>query len=103
VKEEAMAVAKRAAATAAKGTTTAPTTKKPREKRQPADPMPKEVRAAAAAALAVFEEKLLEFPSIGFAGAGTRELKGARSGMVKSVRFDVDGKKHRAAITVAYR
>lgn len=95
-----MAVAKRAAATAAKKPTT--TAKKPRPKRPPAGPMPKEVRAAAGAALAVFEEKLLEFENIGFNGAATKELKGG-SGLVKSVRFAVSNTQHRAVLRVSYR
>ena len=87
--------------TTAKRKTTA--AKRARPKRAAAAPMPKEVRAAAAAALAVFEERLLDHETTGFTGASTRELKGARSGMVKALRFEVNGTKHRAAITIAYR
>lgn len=71
--------------------------------RKPAAKMTTEVRAAAAAALAVFEEKLLEFDNIGLTGTAGRELKGNRSGMTKVVRFDVNDTKHRATLTVAYR
>ena len=75
-----------------------------RTKRAPAKPMPKEVREAASSALMAFEERLLEHEDIGFTGSSTRELKGARSGMVKAVRFeDSSGAKHRSSITVAYR
>lgn len=73
-------------------------------KRPPAGPMPKEVREAAAAALTMFEEKLLEHENIGLVGAATRELKGARSGLMKAVRFEgSDGSKHRAVVQVVYR
>jgi len=88
--------AKKPAARKATGTRT-------RKPRAAAGPMPAPVRTAAAAALAVFEERLLDHANIGFTGASTRELRGARSGMVKAMRFEVDGAKHRAAITIAYR
>jgi hypothetical protein len=66
--------------------------------------MPKEVREAAAAALATFEERLLEHESLGLSGSAMRELKGARSGMAKTVRFEgPNGTKHRVTLTVAYR
>jgi hypothetical protein len=82
--------------TTAKKTTT-------RRQKPAATPMPEGVRAAAAHALGAFEEKLLENENVGFNGANTRELKGNRVGMVKTVKFDVGNTKKRAIITVVYR
>lgn len=58
--------------------------------------MPDHVRAAAAAALAVFQERLLDHANTGFSGGAFRELKGTRSGLVKTVRFETGDEKHRA-------
>jgi hypothetical protein len=62
-----------------------------------------DVAASREAALAVFEERLLDHETAGFIGASTRDLKGARSGMTKVLRFEVNGAKHRATCTIAYR
>jgi hypothetical protein len=51
----------------------------------------------------LFEERLLDHETAGFIGASTRDLKGARSGMTKVLRFEVNGAKHRATCTIAYR
>src|SRR5687767_4107810 len=97
-------MAERKKATVAQPTAPKATTaKRSRAKRGPAAPMPDNVRAAAAAALAVFEERLLDHADTGFSGGAFRELKGARSGMVKTVRFETNGEKHRASVMVAYR
>jgi hypothetical protein len=65
--------------------------------------MPKEVCEAAAAVLALFEDRLLEHENIGLTGVSTRELKGNRSGLMNAVRFESNGTKHRAVVQVTYR
>jgi hypothetical protein len=79
------------------------TARKTRVKRV-APPITEEVRKAGAAALARFEEVLLDEEGIGFEGAATRELKGTRSGFMKTVRMeDEAGKRTQAVITVVFK
>jgi len=74
-----------------------------------------ELRGAAGHALAEFEEKLMEYETVGFTGASTRELnrtingKKVHVGWRKAVKFEVgDGEsesseRRQAIITVQFR
>jgi hypothetical protein len=63
-------------------------------------PMSAEVKAAAAAALGLFEERLME--SSDMTGASTRNLK-AGNGVMKTVKLSANGNLRRAVISVRYR
>ncbi len=68
--------------------------------KRPVVPMSKEVQSAAGAALAIFEERLME--SSDMTGASTRNLR-AGNGVMKTVKLGADGSVHRAVISVRYR
>ena len=71
-----------------------------RKPRVPAGPMPQSVKSAAASALATIEERMYESEDLGVSATSSRELKGARSGLMKTIKLD-DG--HKVTVTVAYR
>jgi len=78
--------------------------KKVRRPRQPAGPMPEPIRRAAAAAIAMFEERMMDQEGTGFISASSKELVGNRSGMVKRIKVeDEDGNRHTAVVQVTFK
>src|SRR3990170_3957629 len=78
--------------------------KKARRPRQPAGPMPEPIRRAAAAAIAMFEERMMDQEGTGFISASSKELVGNRSGMVKRIKVeDEDGNRHTAVVQVTFK
>lgn len=91
--------------TAKKTTTRKPAAKKTattktRKVRKAAAPMGQDIRVIAAAVIGQFNEATLASESLGVVNSNSRELKGARSGIMAAVKLD-DGR--RITLTIAVR
>jgi hypothetical protein len=81
------------------------TEKRPRQRREVA-PMTPPVRRAGAAAIAAFENMMMDQEGTGFISAATPVVKGpmANSKMIKRIKVELeDGSRHVAVVQVTFR